>query len=358
MVQMKQLALQSQNASATDRLALQASLLAKQKVIAKKLATAEFGGVNIFTNTSVDTQFIVGNGLNLSANIDAVTGKSLVNTAGIINGLSAGGNAWNNGIDITEIDVEVKIYGKATINLANPATITAGDRIYLSDGSVALLTFYTGGGPNPPTQGSLMIIGSTSGSPGVAAGNNLRFTSLNGVTVDFFGSQLIANFNAGNTIIDSGVFKVRMTGAKIAAAHDLTITSTGSNGVIQVGAIGQIDNTGLITPGTACTINTAKDAIIAANVIEAGMDQMRAMINKIDNAYSALDGVSETQVRLEESLGEAIEELTAADITECMSEIIAGQMLLQYSTMVWLCQKRLEQLALDTFKKAVAGTSR
>lgn len=84
MGEMKQLAMQSQNASATNRLALQASLASKQKTIARKLANAEFGGISIFTNyTFFSNEFVVGNGLNLNADIDAVLGVELINSNGI-----------------------------------------------------------------------------------------------------------------------------------------------------------------------------------------------------------------------------------------------------------------------------------
>lgn len=123
----------------------------------------------------------------------------------------------------------------------------------------------------------------------------------------------------------------------------------------QVGAIGNITiGDGTIVSGTACTIDTIDNAIIATNVIRVAMDQISSMIRRIDNLVSSLSGISQIQLRTEESIGSSVEELTAVDITECMSEIVAGQNTVQYTTAVWSGQQKLYQLILSVFQQAVA----
>lgn len=353
--EMMQLALQSQNASATNRLALQAVLEFKQKTIAQKIVSAEFGGVNLFTNSTDGNNLIIGNGLNLDARIDSARGVSLINTAGIAASITSSGNSRNKGSNVTDVDVELKIYGEATLSLANAGVISAGDLLYLSSGTVAALNFYTGGGPSPATQGSIMAIGSTSGAAGVLAGDNFKFTTINMVVVDFFGSLDLSTFGVGSTVINDGVFKLRMTGLNVPNVNDIKITNFAMVNTPQVGAIGNITiGDGTIVSGTACTIDTIDNAIIATNVIRVAMDQISSMIRRIDNLVSSLSGISQIQLRTEESIGSSVEELTAVDITECMSEIVAGQNTVQYTTAVWSGQQKLYQLILSVFQQAVA----
>lgn len=353
--EMKQLALQSQNASATDRLALQSSFATKQRNIASKLVDAEFGGISIFTNSTTNNSIIAGNGLDISADIDGARGYSLINTASIMPGTTNSLQYRNFGTNITDVDVELRIYGDATLQLANPGVISASDTVWLSAGTAAVLNFYTSGGPSVPTKGTVMAIGSTSG---IGLGENFVFATLNSVVVDFFGSQEISTFVGGSTAINGGVFKIRMTGQTVPAASGIRFANICTANAPQVGAIGIINlGDSSIAAGTACTIDTMDNAVIATNVINAAMDQVSTVLGKIDNKLSALAGIASVQTGIQEAMGSAIAELTAADITKCMSEIVAAQSSIQYITSVWSCQNNLTQLALKAFQQAVTSGS-
>lgn len=360
MGEMKQLALQAQNASATDRLSLQASLDSKQKTIARKLVNAEFGGVNIFTNSTNGNNFVVGNGLNINANIDAATGMALVDTAGIWSaGVIANTDLFgHSAAAVTDLQVKVKIYGEATVTLSTAGQIdyTQDNFVYLSPGTVAIFDYYAHG--TTDSIYSYMLIGSTNGGAGLTGGAYATFASGNpsNAVFNFYGNQSLSSFPVGNTVISGGVFNVELTGSVMQGTANGLLIELSYDNVQPVGAIGDIDiSNGAIDPGTACTIDTTDNAIIAANVIEAGMDQISNILSKIDNLSSALSGVMSSQIGQEEALGTAVEDLTAADITQCMSEIVSGQAMVQYTTAVWAGQQKLNQLALKTFQQAVAA---
>lgn len=373
LAEMKQLALQSKNASATDRLSLQTSLSSKQAILARKLCTAEFGGVNLFTTSTVNNNFLTSNNLKLSANIDASSGMELVNVAGIKNVAGVVPNvAIASNAGDTVLEVTARIYGQATLEVWNGAGseqllfggVGAQVNCFMSPNSVGIVNWYSAGS-STTQQYSRMVLGSSAGGALITQGGVIQYrgTGSSNVELCFYGAQNARTFapsaavNTALYVINGGVFSYKLHGVSTASSDAVAVVADAAvitNGATPLGALGTISiGTGVITPGTACTIDTLSNATAAVNIIEAAMDQVRSVMQKIDGADSALMGISLTHVGIKDSVGSAVEELLAADITDCMSEILEGQDLMQYTTAVWSGQQALSQLALSTFQKAM-----
>jgi len=373
LTEMKQLALMAQNASAIDTVLIQGIFASKQATVASLLADANFSGTALFATASYNKSFAVGNKITVSASLDSFAGTALIadpaiagggsSITGTSNGTSAGST---NGAATTISNMIVQICGIAGVSANGGGTAgTSAGAINSTAASAGVVTLNVGTVAVIYTSNTTVATGVVSTSNHVVIGDGttntaITFGALSNAVLQY--SDSTVNFavatSSTSVPIENGSFTLTPNLGIAGTTNVVTCeygTGASQSVAAQYGAIGIINNeTGYITTAGA-TINTNANAVIAANLVEASLNQVEQVITDIGNYSNALTGISNNMMDNMQSLTDAAEALSAADITQAMAEISSSQQKISYVTAVWQGERNTEKDTLRAFQHAVGG---